>query len=313
MRTALSLQVEGRCGGQRRRADGLRPAPSGEKGTRARPDPASQAAALRSVIYSSLHATLYASGLMAGHSKWAQIKRQKAVTDAKRGRLFTKLGRELTIAAQQGGPDPSANVRLEQAVGRAKAANMPRPTIDRAIQRGAGGGADGGRLEELVYEGYASDGAGLLIEVVTDNRNRSVAEVRNALNRLGGTLAAAGAVAWQFETRGAIDVPIGGHDADDIELTAIDLGALDVERSDGFVHVSTGARDLARVKTDLQSQGFAVESAELTMTPTATMQLDDRRAARVLEIVESIEELDDVRRVHTNVEISDALLARVGS
>ena len=192
---------------------------------------------------------------MAGHSKWAQIKRQKAVTDAKRGQLFTKVGRELTIAAQQGGPDPVGNFRLEQAIAKAKAANMPKDTIARAIQRGGGGGADGAQLEELLYEGYAVDGAGLLIEVVTDNRNRSVAEVRNALNRLGGTLASSGSVSWQFETRGAIEIKLDGHDPEDLELAAIDLGAVDVEHSDEVLYVYTDAIDLARGQERADSAG----------------------------------------------------------
>ena len=255
----------------------------------------------------------YDPTLMAGHSKWAQIKRQKAVTDAKRGQLFTKLGRDLTIAAQHGGPDPAGNFRLEQAVAKAKAANMPKDNIARAIRRGVGGGSDGGQLEELLYEGFAVDGAGLLIEVVTDNRNRSVAEVRNALNRLGGTLASSGAVAWQFETRGAIEIRLDGHDPEDLELTAIDLGAIDVEHTDESVYVYTDATDLARVKTELADHGAEIASAELTKSPTTPMTLEDDRAARVLNMIESIEELDDVRRVHTNLELSDSLLERIGS
>ena len=250
---------------------------------------------------------------MAGHSKWAQIKRQKAVTDARRGQLFTKLGRDLTIAAQQGGPDPAGNFRLEQAIAKAKAANMPKDNIARAIQRGVGGGPDGGLLEELLYEGYAVDGAGLLIEVVTDNRNRSVAEVRNALNRLGGTLASSGSVSWQFETRGAIEIKLAGHDPEDLELAAIDLGAVDVEHSDEVLFVYTDATDLARVKNELAVQGADIASAELTMAPTSPMTLDDDRAAHVLGMIESIEDLDDVRRVHTNLELSDTLVARIGA
>jgi YebC/PmpR family DNA-binding regulatory protein len=250
---------------------------------------------------------------MAGHSKWAQIKRQKAVTDAKRGQLFTKLGRDLTIAAQHGGADPAGNFRLEQAIAKAKAANMPKNNIARAIQRGVGGGSDGGQLEELLYEGYAVDGAGLLIEVVTDNRNRSVAEVRNALNRLGGTLAASGAVAWQFETRGAIEIRLDGHDPEDLELAAIDLGAIDVEHTDESVFVYTDASDLARVKTDLAAEGAEITSAELTKSPSTPMTLADDRAARVLAMIDSIEDLDDVRRVHTNLELSDTLLERISA
>lgn len=250
---------------------------------------------------------------MAGHSKWAQIKRQKAVTDAKRGQAFTKIGRELTIAAQHSGPDPIANVRLEQALARAKAANMPKDTIERAIQRGSGGGTDGEQLEEITYEGYAHGGTGILIEVVTDNRNRSVAEVRNALTRLGGTFAEAGAVAWQFSQRGAIAVSLGNHAVADVELAAIDLGVIDVEHTEDLVHVYTEATDLDRVKTQFEKIGHKVVSAELTMIPRTPATLDEKDSARVLGIVEALEELDDVRRVHVNVELSENLLVQLAT
>ena len=248
---------------------------------------------------------------MAGHSRWAQIKRQKAVTDAKRGQVFTKLGRELTIAAQHGGADPSANFRLDQAMAKAKAANMPKDRIERAIQRGVGGNSEAKSLEEITYEGYATDGAGLLIEVVTDNRNRSVAEIRTALNRLGGALAESGSVAWQFANRGAIEVRADGVNPEDIELSAIDMGAVDVEHTDDFVHVYTEATDLALVKKALENIGYSVTTAELTMIPTAPMLMNDRQTSNIVGIVEQIEELDDVRRVHTNVEVSDTLLEHI--
>lgn len=250
---------------------------------------------------------------MAGHSRWAQIKRQKSVTDAKRGQVFTKLGRELTIAAQHGGADPSSNFRLDQAMAKAKAANMPRDRIDRAIQRGIGGNSDGGQLEEITYEGYARDGAGLLIEVVTDNRNRSVAEIRTALNRLGGTLAESGSVAWQFANRGAIEIRASGANPEDIELSAIDMGAIDVEHTDDFVHVYTEATELAFVKTALENRGYSVTIAELTMIPTAPILMNDDQTSQIVGMVERIEELDDVRRVHINVEVSDTLLERIGT
>ena len=250
---------------------------------------------------------------MSGHSKWSQIKRQKAVTDAKRGQAFTKIGRELTIAAQHGRPDPAANFRLEQALARAKAANMPKDTIERAIQRGSGRGVDGEQLEEITYEGYAHGGTGLLIEVVTDNRNRSVAEVRKTLTRSGGTFAEAGAVAWQFAQRGAIEVRLENHAADDVELEAIDLGAVDVEHTEDLVHVYTEATDLDRVKTEFEKLGHKVASAELTMVPTAPATLDEKDSTRVLGIVEALEELDDVRRVHINIELNESLLVQLAT
>ena len=182
---------------------------------------------------------------MSGHSKWSQIKRQKAVNDTKRGQIYTKIGREITVAVQAGGADPSGNFRLEQALAKARTANMPKNTIERSVERGIGGGPDdGATLDELTYEAYGPAGVGLLIEVVTDNRNRTVAEVRNALTRLGGTFADSGSVAWQFEARGSIAIAVGASDPEDIELMAIDAGALDVEQADETVHVSTVAADL---------------------------------------------------------------------
>jgi YebC/PmpR family DNA-binding regulatory protein len=250
---------------------------------------------------------------MSGHSKWSQIKRKKAVTDSKRGQLYTKLGREITVAAQQGGVDPNANFRLEQALTRARGANMPKDTIERAIQRGAGAGSTGEMLEELTYEAYGPGGVGLLIEVVTDNRNRSVADVRSTLTRIGGTFAEAGSVAWQFEARGEIEVAADSPAGEDIELLAIDLGAVDVEAVDGSVHIYTEPGSLERVKQALEAHAFVVRAAELTKLPTTPVQLDEADAERVLRIVETLEELDDVVRVHATLEISEALVAKLES
>ena len=250
---------------------------------------------------------------MSGHSKWSQIKRKKAVTDSKRGQLYTKLGHEIAVAAQQGGADPNGNFRLEQALSRARGANMPKDTIERAIQRGAGAGSSGEMLEELTYEAYGPGGVGLLIEVVTDNRNRSVAEVRSTLARIGGTFAEAGSVAWQFEARGEIEVEANSPTAEDIELLAIDLGALDVEAVDGSVNIYTEPDRLERVKQALEAHAFSVRAAELTRLPTTPVQLDEADAERVLRIVETLEELDDVVRVHTTLDISEALVAKLAS
>jgi YebC/PmpR family DNA-binding regulatory protein len=250
---------------------------------------------------------------MSGHSKWSQIKRQKAANDTKRGQAYTKLGKEIVVAVQQGGPDPDGNFRLEQALGKARAANMPKDTIERAIQRGLGSaGNSATRLEELTYEGYGPSGAGLLIEVVTDNRNRSVAGVRNTLSKMGGSLAESGSVAWQFASRGMIKVSAGA-DAEEIELAAIDLGAVDVEHLDDSVHVYTSPSDLDRVRRDLEAQGHAIEEAELTMVPATPLTVDDQEAERVVRMVEHLEELDDVRRVHSTLDLSEALLAKLAS
>ncbi len=251
---------------------------------------------------------------MSGHSKWSQIKRQKAANDTKRGQIYTKIGREITVAVQAGGADPSGNFRLEQALAKARAANMPKNTIERSIERGIGGGpGDGATLDELTYEAYGPAGVGLLIEVVTDNRNRTVAEVRNALTRLGGTFADSGSVAWQFEARGSLAVAVGDSDPEEIELTAIDAGALDVEQADETVHVSTVAADLARMRTALTDAGYQVASADLVHEPTTPMPLDSRQAAQAIRMAEAIEELDDVQRVYTTLEISDDLLAQLVS
>ena len=251
---------------------------------------------------------------MSGHSKWSQIKRQKAANDAKRGQLYTRLGNELTVAVQQGGPDPAGNFRLEQAMAKARAANMPKETIERAIQRGAGGASESGaQFEELTYEGFGPGGVGLLIEVVTDNRNRSVAEVRNALGKVGGRFAESGSVAWQFEPRGEIEVAAGSTDPEEIELLAIDLGAVDVDRVEGSVHIYTEPTDLDRIRRALEDHSYLITVAELTMLPNAPVQLEEGEAERVLRVAESLEELDDVRRVHTTLEISEGLVGKLAT
>jgi len=251
---------------------------------------------------------------MSGHSQWSQSQRQKAANDAKRGQLYTKIGREITVAVQDGGPDPSGNFRLEQALAKARAANMPKDTIERSIQRGAGGGpGEGASLIELTYEAYGPAGVGLLIEVVTDNRNRAVAEVRNAVGSLGGTFADSGSVAWQFEARGNLAVAVGDADPEEIELMAIDAGALDVEAANGTVHVSTPAADLARMRRELSDAGYQVTSADLIHEPTTPMPLESAKAAQAMRMAEALEELDDVQRVYTTLEISDDLLAQIAS
>ena len=251
---------------------------------------------------------------MSGHSKWSQIKRQKAVKDAKRGQIYTKIGREITVATQAGGPDPSGNFRLEQALAKARAANMPKDTIERSIQRGARTGpGEGTALEELTYEAYGPSGVGLLIEVVTDNRNRAVAEIRNALTRLGGTFADSGSVAWQFEARGSLEIVAANADPDEIELTAIDAGALEVERSTSTVHVSTPAQELSYIRAELSGAGYRVVSAELVQEPTNPVSLPSTEAEKAIRITDGIEELDDVQHVYTTFEISDELLAQMAS
>lgn len=245
---------------------------------------------------------------MSGHSKWSQIKRQKGAADARRGQLFTKLGRELTVAAREGGSDPDANPRLRLAIQRARESNMPLENIQRAIQRGTGG-SDGAALEAVSYEGYGPGGAALYVEALTDNRNRTVAEVRNVLARGGGSLGESGCVAWLFDPRGVITVSGSGSDLEEIALKAIDAGAEDFRIEDGSLEVYTAPDQLEQVRQALERDGAPLESAELAMVPKTTIQLDSKDALAVLKLMERLEELDDVQRVYTNLELSDDLVA----
>jgi YebC/PmpR family DNA-binding regulatory protein len=244
---------------------------------------------------------------VSGHSKWSQIKRQKGAADAKRGQLFTKLGREITIAAREGGPDPDGNPRLRHAIQRARDASMPLENIERAIKRATGGG-EAAALEEVIYEGYGPGGAAILVEALTDNRNRTVAEVRSVFTRAGGSLGESGCVAWMFESRGVITIERPDRDPDELGLLAIDAGAEDVRVEDGVVEVLTRPADLEAVRAALEQQGVRIAAAEVTMVPKTTLTLDDKQAAATLRLLEKLEELDDVQRVHTNLEISEGAL-----
>ncbi|MGA2286480.1 MAG: YebC/PmpR family DNA-binding transcriptional regulator [Dehalococcoidia bacterium] len=244
---------------------------------------------------------------MGGHSHWSQVKRQKGAADARRGQLFTKLGREITVASRQGGPDPNANFRLRLAVQKARDANMPTDTIDRAMKRGAGG-PDAAELIEATYEGYGPGGVAVLIDVVTDNRNRSVSEIRATMGRAGGNLSEAGSVAWLFESKGVIAINAEDGGGEDLALTAIDAGAEDVDIQDNRLEVVTRAEDLEKVRLALQEQGIAVESAELSKVPKTTVNLGDKEALQALKLLDKLEELDDVQRVHSNAEFPDEVL-----
>ena len=245
---------------------------------------------------------------MSGHSKWAQIKRQKGAADAKRGQVFTKLGREIAVAAREGGANPDMNPRLRLAVDRARAANMPLDTIDRAIKRAVGSG-EGAALDQITYEGYGPGGAALMVEVLTDNRNRAVAEVRNAFTRGGGSLGEAGCVAWLFDQRGLLTLEADGRDPEDLELAAIDAGAEDVRADGETVEVYTTPADLESVRKALESGGAVVSAAEIAMVPKTSIELSPKDAASTLRLMERLEDLDDVQKVSTNLEISEAALA----
>ena len=247
---------------------------------------------------------------MSGHSKWSQIKRQKGVNDTKRGAVFTKVAREIMIAARAGGGDPDGNFRLRLAMEKARSVNMPQDNIKRAIERASGAG-EGDQIEEIVYEGYGPGGVAILVETATDNRNRTAADVRSIFAKAGGQLAGSGAVAWQFEPRGVISVTANGRNPDDVALTAIDAGADDVEESGDRIDVYTTPGDLERVRKTLDAAGLPVESAENTMVAKNTVEVDGQRARQNLRLVESLEELDDVQRVTANFDIPEDVFAEV--
>jgi YebC/PmpR family DNA-binding regulatory protein len=247
---------------------------------------------------------------MSGHSKWSTIKRQKGANDAKRGQLFTKLAREITVAARSGLPDPEHNVRLRLAIQKARAENMPKDNIDRAIERATGGsGSD--HYEEILYEGYGPGGIALMIQAMSDNRNRTVGEVRSVLTRSGGTLGENGSVAWMFDHVGQILVDPGAIDPDDIGLVAIDAGAIDVQVEDGQVEIFTEVQDLHKVQEALGEAGINVASSELMMRPKTLMTPESDVALKTIRLMERLEDLDDVQTVYTNLDVTDEVMAQV--
>lgn len=245
---------------------------------------------------------------MSGHSKWSTIKRQKGAADAKRGALFTKLSREIILAARQGGGDPAANFKLRLAIQRAKAQNVPNDNIERAIAKATGAGSDE-QLEEITYEGYGPGGIAILVSALTDNRNRTVAEVRHCFTRAGGNLGETGSVAWQFEAKGVITVPLNGRDADEIALQAIDAGADDVQVQGDSVEVQTEPSNLEEVRRSLEAAGVEFENADFAMVPKATVELEEKAAHQALRLLDSLEDLEDVQRVYSNADFSDEILA----
>jgi YebC/PmpR family DNA-binding regulatory protein len=243
---------------------------------------------------------------MGGHSHWSQIKRQKGASDAKRGQLFTRLSREISVAAREGGQDPSMNPRLRLAIDKAKESNMPADTIKRAVERGGPGDAD--KLQEITFEGYGPGGVAILIQTVTDNRNRTVTDVRLALNRNGGTMGESGSVAWQFESRGVINIEPNGTDPEELALVAIDAGAEDVQISGDYVEVITAPSDLEKVRRALADEGLTVTSAELSLVPKNSLPLDDKAATSALKLLDILEDLDDVQKVYSNADFPESVL-----
>ncbi|MCK4314839.1 MAG: YebC/PmpR family DNA-binding transcriptional regulator [Anaerolineae bacterium] len=246
---------------------------------------------------------------MSGHSKWSTIKHKKAATDAKRGKIFTRLAREITLAAREGGGNPDVNFSLRLAVDKAKSANMPKDNIERAIKRGTGE-LKGEELSEVTYEGYAPNGVALLLQVVTDNKNRAVANVRRIITRQGGTLADAGAVAWQFDRKGYIGIAPDGVDQDTLFEVAVEAGAEDVVFGDDLIEVYAELENFQAVRQALQEAGIRFEAAELAMIPKTTMELGEKETLQVMGVIEALEELDDVQQVYSNLSISDEVMAK---
>jgi YebC/PmpR family DNA-binding regulatory protein len=249
---------------------------------------------------------------MSGHSKWSSIKHKKAAADAKRGQQFTKLARAITVAAREGGGDPAANPGLASAVQKARDFSMPKDNIQRAIDRGTGAGADAAAIERVVFEGYGPGGAAILVEALTDNRNRTSAEVRHAFSKHGGNLGEPGSVAWIFEKRGVIVVDGSRYGEDDL-IAAIDAGAEDVQADGDLLKVVTDPARLSDVREALDAAGVEIQSSELAMEPKSTVEVGEGSAGTLLRLLDSLEEQDDVNEVHANFDIPEEVLERAAA
>lgn len=248
---------------------------------------------------------------MAGHSKWANIKHRKGAQDARRGKAFTKVAKEISIAARDGGADPNFNPRLRLALAKAKSVNMPNDNVLRAIKRGIGGG-DSANYEEIIYEGYAPGGIAVLVQCLTDNRNRTVGDVRFIFTKRGGSLGESGCVAWMFKRKGVITIPEEGIDEEEFMLQALELGADDVVHEDEMYEVTTTLENFMAVKEGLEAAGIALESAELAYVPDTTVTIDDEKIAQqVLALNEALEDNDDVQNVYMNFDISSDIMEKI--
>jgi YebC/PmpR family DNA-binding regulatory protein len=248
---------------------------------------------------------------MSGHSHWATIRRKKGAADAKRGQVFTRLAREIVIAAREGGGDPNSNLRLQYAIDRARAQNMPKDNIERAIKRGTGENKDGSQIEEVIYEGYAPHGIALLISCVTDNRNRVVADIRHVLNRAGGSMAEAGSVAWQFTRNSYFSFPAEGQNNDAIFELAVEAGADDVIFDDDTIEILGQVEAFKEISDRLQAVGVKPEEAELRYFPNNEVELSPDDTLSVLKLIEGLEELDDVQDVYSTMSIPDEVMAQL--
>jgi YebC/PmpR family DNA-binding regulatory protein len=249
---------------------------------------------------------------MSGHSKWSSIKHKKGAADAKRGKLFSKLSRAIIVAAKEGGGDPSGNLALQNAIEKARSYSMPKDNIDRAIAKGTGEAGDGAAFETVVYEGYAADGVAVLVETLTDNRNRTAADVRHAFSKHGGSLGTTGSVAWLFERQGVVVVPAEGVDEDELTLAAAEGGAEDVERDGDVFQVTSAPEHLSAVRTAIEAAGFTIESADSAMLPKTTVEVADEATARkVMKLIDVLEDNDDVQEVYANFDIPEQVLEAV--
>jgi YebC/PmpR family DNA-binding regulatory protein len=246
---------------------------------------------------------------MSGHSKWSSIKHQKGIADARRGKLFTKLTREIILAVREGGSSPDTNYHLRLAIQKAKDNNMPSDNIERAIKRGDGT-LEGAAITEFVLEGYGPGGAAILVEVLSDNRNRAVQEVRSTFSRTGGNLGESGSVTWLFDPKGMIVVETKDTDAEELSLQAIDIGAEDVLPQAGYIEIYTKPEDMETVRQALENSGVTIQSAELTKIPKNTIQLDEHTAIQVLKLMDKLDELDDTKSVCSNVDFPDKVLEK---
>lgn len=245
---------------------------------------------------------------MSGHNKWSTIKHKKAATDAKRGKIYTRIVKEIILAAKNGG-DPDTNPRLRTAINTAKQANMPRENIERAIKRGTGE-LEGVAYEEVTYEGYGHNGVGIVVDVLTDNKNRTVADVRHAFSKFGGAMAEAGAVSWNFDQRGYFTVPVEELDEDEFMMAALDAGAEDIQKSEDVFEVFTSPTEFHAVLSNMEKAGFKIENAELTKIPKTTVNADEV-ADKLMKLIDVLEDLDDVQKVYANFEFSDEVMARL--
>lgn len=250
---------------------------------------------------------------MSGHSKWSSIKHQKGAKDVQRGALFTKLAREISVAVRAGGSgDPEANYRLRLAVQKARGNNMPNDNIERSIKK-ALGEDDNTTYDDVLYEGFGPGGAAILVQALTDNRNRTVSEVRSVFAKYGGNMGESGSVGWMFANRGVITINTDGKDPDEVALMAIDAGAADVEESDGVLEAYTEPQDLKAVEDAVRAQGFDVDEASLRYVASTPVELEQQQTIQVLRLIEKLEDLDDVQQVYSNLEISDEVLAQVSA